>query len=440
MKNNTWVVLQREYTTRVKKKGFLVMTILGPVLLVALMLAPALLMKVGSSVKNYALVDETGVYVHAFDEQKHVFELLPDTATAREGIREGKYEGVLWIQKSGSDSAANHQKMVFLYESEPSMTTVEKITSLAENTLKMELIRKNAEMDSSMYEFINHASVEVISQDIETGERSYTEIKSLMAYIAGFLIYGFIFMFGSQIMAGVIEEKNSRIIEVMISSVKPFQLLMGKVLGLALVGLTQFLLWGLLTLLLVTVVGVLGGGGIDAAQMAAAQASAPGMDPTFGMNELQSRMVEIQEIVQSLHIKTFLIFFLVYFLGGYLLYASMFASVGSAVENQEDTNQLMWPITVPMLIGIIALSMIMHDPNGPLSFWLSIIPFTSPIIMLARIPFGVPTWELVLSIGLLILCFVGTTWMAARIYRVGILMYGKKGSYKELWRWIRYRS
>lgn len=440
MKNNIWVVLQREYLTRVKKKSFLVMTILGPILLVGIMLAPALLMKVGSSVKNYALVDETGLYLNAFDGSKHIFESLPDTSVARQGIVEGKYEGILWIRKNEVDSLSNHQKIVFLYESEPSMTTIEKVSSMAESRLRMELIRQNAQIDSSMYRYINDASVDVISQNIETGERSYTEIKSLMAYISGFLIYGFIFMFGSQIMSGVIEEKNNRIIEVIISSVKPFQLLMGKVLGLALVGLTQFLLWGLLTLLLVTVVGVLGGGGVDAAQMAAAQSAMPGMESGMELNGLQMRMAEIQDIVQSLHIKTFLIFFLVYFLGGYLLYASLFAAVGSAVENQEDTGQLMLPITIPMLIGIISLSMIMHDPNGPLSFWLSIIPFTSPIIMLARIPFGVPVWELVLSIGLLVLFFMGTTWMAARIYRVGILMYGKKGSYKELWRWIRYRS
>ena len=383
MKNNTWVVLQREYTTRVKKKGFFIMTILGPILLVALMFAPALLMQMGDESKTYALVDETDLYTEAFAGAEDTFEIVADTAAAKAGMREGKYAGALWIPVAGADS----------------------------------------------------------NQDMVTGERSYTEIKSIVAYVFGFLIYGFVFIYGSQIMSGVIEEKSNRIIEVMISSVKPFQLLMGKVLGLAFVGLTQLLLWGVLTLVLTMVIGMLGGGGsMEAAQMAAAQSSMPGMGAAMPMTEVQATMVEIQAIIESLHIKSLLLFFLAYFLGGYLLYASLFAAIGAAVEDQEDTNQFMWPVTIPLILGILVVATVLKSPDGPLAFWTSIIPFTSPIVMMARIPFGVPVWELVLSLGLLVLGFIGSTWVAARIYRVGILMYGKKGSYKELWKWIRYKE
>ena len=331
--------------------------------------------------------------------------------------------------------------VLFYQETDPSMSTIDEIESLAENELRMALMQKESDLDPALFEYINNAKVDVISQDMVTGERSYTEIKSIVAYVFGFLIYGFVFIYGSQIMSGVIEEKSNRIIEVMISSVKPFQLLMGKVLGLAFVGLTQLLLWGVLTLVLTMVIGMLGGGGsMEAAQMAAAQSSMPGMGAAMPMTEVQATMVEIQAIIESLHIKSLLLFFLAYFLGGYLLYASLFAAIGAAVEDQEDTNQFMWPVTIPLILGILVVATVLKSPDGPLAFWTSIIPFTSPIVMMARIPFGVPVWELVLSLGLLVLGFIGSTWVAARIYRVGILMYGKKGSYKELWKWIRYKE
>lgn len=435
MKNNTWVVLQREYMTRVKKKGFFVMTILAPILLVALMFTPALLMQVGGKAKTVALVDETGAYEGAFRNSEDHFEPVADTATAKIGLKEEKYDAILYIPQGSLDS--NRQTMLLFYQqNEPSMAMVEQIESDAQNKLRMNLIHASSDIRPELFDFVERAGVDVVTRNIETGERSYTEVKSLLAYAIGFLIYGFIFLFGSQIMSGVIEEKSNRIIEVMISSVKPFQLLMGKVLGLALVGLTQLLLWGVLTLVLTMVVGMAAGGGAEAAQAAAAGSMPGGMD----VNEVQATLLQIQDIVASLNLKTLLLYFLVYFLGGYLLYASLFAAVGSAVENQEDTNQFMWPITIPLLVGIIVVGVVLKDPYSPLAVWTSIIPFTSPIVMMARIPFGVPVWELALSLGLLVAGFIGTTWLAARIYRVGILMYGKKGSYKELWHWIRYRG
>ena len=438
MKNNTLVVLQREYMTRVKKKSFLIATILVPVLMVGLVFSSAWIANIGGSKTSFAVVDETGLYADAFvSDEYDTFEYVTDTAAAFADMREGKYEVLLWLPSGSQDSNRQHIKL-FYEKTEPSVTKLDKIETITETRLRMELLQRESDIDQETFTYINNAKTDIVSQNRKTGERSYTEVKTILAYVLGFLIYMFIFMFGNMIMAGVIEEKSSRIIEVMISSVKPMQLLMGKVLGLVLVCLTQFLVWIVLTSILMLVVGLLAGGSVDAAQIAAAQTGMPA--DKMPMGELQEMMMDIQSIVASLHIKQLALFFLVYFLGGYLLYASLFAAVGSAVEKEEDASQFMLPLTVPLIVALVITSNVLQNPSGPLAFWGSMIPFTSPIVMLARIPFGVPAWELALSIGLLVIGFVASIWVASRIYRVGILMYGKKGSYKEFWKWIRYKN
>ena len=438
MKNNTLVVLQREYMTRVKKKSFLIATILVPVLMVGLVFSSAWIANIGGSKTSFAVVDETGLYADAFvSDEYDTFEYVADTAEAFADMREGKYEVLLWLPAGSQDSNRQHIKL-FYEKTEPSITKLDKIETITETRLRMELLQRESDIDQETFTYINNAKTDIVSQNRKTGERSYTEVKTILAYVLGFLIYMFIFMFGNMIMAGVIEEKSSRIIEVMISSVKPMQLLMGKVLGLVLVCLTQFLVWIVLTSILMLVVGLLAGGSVDAAQIAAAQTGMPADRMPVG--ELQEMMMDIQSIVASLHIKQLALFFLVYFLGGYLLYASLFAAVGSAVEKEEDASQFMLPLTVPLIVALVITSNVLQNPSGPLAFWGSMIPFTSPIVMLARIPFGVPAWELALSIGLLVIGFVASIWVASRIYRVGILMYGKKGSYKEFWKWIRYKN
>ena len=438
MKNNTLVVLQREYMTRVKKKSFLIATILVPVLMVGLVFSSAWIANIGGSKTSFAVVDETGLYADAFvSDEYDTFEYVADTAEAFADMREGKYEVLLWLPAGSQDSNRQHIKL-FYEKTEPSITKLDKIETITETRLRMELLQRESDIDQETFTYINNAKTDIVSQNRKTGERSYTEVKTILAYVLGFLIYMFIFMFGNMIMAGVIEEKSSRIIEVMISSVKPMQLLMGKVLGLVLVCLTQFLVWIVLTSILMLVVGLLAGGSVDAAQIAAAQTGMPA--DRMPMGELQEMMMDIQSIVASLHIKQLALFFLVYFLGGYLLYASLFAAVGSAVEKEEDASQFMLPLTVPLIVALVITSNVLQNPSGPLAFWGSMIPFTSPIVMLARIPFGVPAWELALSIGLLVIGFVASIWVASRIYRVGILMYGKKGSYKEFWKWIRYKN
>ena len=291
-------------------------------------------------------------------------------------------------------------------------------------------------------------SVDINTMKIgEAGQesKSYTELNMILGMFAGILIYFFIFMFGAQVMRGVIEEKTSRIVEVIISSVKPFQLMMGKIVGVGLVGLTQFLLWVVLTFLIVTIVtSTISPGDSKKSVTEQMMMQKQGMNPAVseavssqkdsgeGMNAV---MEAINSVDFPLMIGTFIFFFIV----GYLLYAALFAAIGGAVDSEADTQQFMFPITIPLILSIVMAQYIIRDPDGPVAFWFSIFPLTSPVIMMIRIPFGVPYFQVVLSMVLLLLGFLGTTWLAAKIYRTGILMYGKKISYKELWKWIRYK-
>lgn len=434
-RNNTWVILQREYMNRVRKKSFLVMTILMPLLFVALMFAPALLSNVGKQSKSYLVVDETGTYTASFaDAAKDRYTFVADTAVAFDSLRAEACDGVIYIAASGLET--NRQNVDFFYmTSEPSMEQLNGIASRMTSSLRQKLMQEVGGMSPEAYELVNDADVEIGARNMETGEQTYSEVKTVLGYVFGFLIYLFIFMFGGMIMSGVIEEKTNRIVEVLISSVRPMQLLAGKIIGISLVGLTQLLIWGVLTFVLIFVGGLMFGGQIDAESVAAAQQMAAAGAPV----ELDA-MGKVMDMIHSVNLSRLFGIFIAYFIGGYLLYAALFAAVGAAVENENDTNQFMLPITIPLLLSIIVSVNILNDPNGPVAFWFSIIPFTSPIAMMIRVPFGVPGWELALSLGLLALGCVGTTWVAAKIYRVGILMYGKKTSYKELWKWLKYKA
>ena len=264
--------------------------------------------------------------------------------------------------------------------------------------------------------------------------------------VAGILIYFFIFMFGSQVMRGVIEEKTSRIVEVIISSVRPFQLMMGKIIGVGLVGLTQFLLWVVLTFAIVTAVtATMTSGDIKKSAAEQMMIQKHGMTPDISQaapaaNESANPMGGIMEAIGSVNFPVMIGAFLFFFVVGYLMYAALFAAIGGAVDSEADTQQFMLPITLPLILSIVMAQYIIRDPDGPVSFWFSIFPLTSPVVMMIRIPFGVPYLEVILSMVLLLLGFLGTTWLAGKIYRTGILMYGKKVSYKELWKWIRYKN
>jgi len=283
-----------------------------------------------------------------------------------------------------------------------------------------------------------------------TEQKSYTEVTMVVGLVASIMIYMFIFMFGAQVMRGVIEEKTNRIIEVIVSSVKPFQLMMGKIIGVALVGLTQFLLWIVFTFIIITAVQTafpqqFKKAPVEQAKIAGQSVALPNETAVATPNSINAdtgneQLNEVFEAFSSINLPVMIMAFLFYFLFGYLLYGALFAAIGAAVDNETDTQQFMLPVTVPLILSIVVAQTVIQNPESPLAFWLSMIPLTSPVIMMVRIPFGVPTWEIALSVGFLILGFLAATWLAAKIYRTGILMYGKKSNYRELWKWIRYKG
>jgi ABC-2 type transport system permease protein len=274
-----------------------------------------------------------------------------------------------------------------------------------------------------------------------------TGIAMALAYILGFLMYMLVFIFGAQVMRGVIEEKTSRVVEVIISSVKPIQLMMGKIIGIALVGLTQFVIWIMLTLAIVTVLKttLLKDSGVtEIAQtmpqnmMAGNQQAAASVTATSSMSPELAEFSKIFDNAMNQPWGLIIICFIFYFVTGYLLYASVFAAIGSAVDNETETQQFMLPVTIPIIVALMVAMGTMQNPESSISFWFSLIPLTSPIVMMARIPFGVPYWQIAVSMALMIVTFIGFVWMAAKVYRTGILMYGKKTSWKEMWKWLRY--
>jgi ABC-2 type transport system permease protein len=278
----------------------------------------------------------------------------------------------------------------------------------------------------------------ITEEDEKKGRSADVEVSTALGFAGGILIYFFIFLYGAQVMRGVIEEKTSRIVEVIISSVKPFQLMMGKIVGIALVGLTQFLLWVIFTFVIYsTVMNVVVKDKFSKDNIENIIQKSP--DGTSVENVDQ--MIETGQLVDRIKGINWLLMipaFIFYFLGGYLLYGALFAAIGGAVDNEADTQQFMLPITIPLILAIVVAQTVMHDPSGKVAFWFSIIPFTSPVVMMVRLPFQVQVWELMLSMGLLVIGFIFTTWLAGKIYRTGILMYGKKINYKELWKWLRY--
>ena len=291
----------------------------------------------------------------------------------------------------------------------------------------------NSGLDQELIDNLRaHVDIHIINLS-ESGDESESNsgIAFGVGYVSSFLLYMFIFIYGMQIMRGVTQEKTSRIIEVMIASVRPFQLMMGKILGIAAVGLTQFVLWAVMTTALTSATS-----SFILDQPAATEqfANEAGMD-TEGMSA-QDKAFDISKVLDKIELPTILASFLIYFLGGYLLYGALLAAIGSAVDSEADSQQFMLPVTLPLIFSMMMISIVIQEPHGTMAFWLSMIPFTSPVIMMMRLPFDVPLWELVLSVSLLIAGFCGTTWMAGRIYRIGIFMHGTKVNYKTLAKWF----
>ncbi len=443
--SKTATIIKREFLSRVRKRSFLVMTILGPVLMASIIIVPVVIAQLSDSDYAVAIVDDSDLFFDSFKSTENISftPLGTNVDQALELMHDKRFDAVLHIPEIAFQAPSSLRLF-----SERSVNFNAKL--LIENILKLEfesLKLSHAGIDEEVLRSID-TPINIQALRIKgDGEliTDYPEISMGLGIFSGLLIYIFIFLFGSQVLRGVLEEKTSRIVEIIVSSVKPFQLMIGKVIGVGLVGLTQFLIWIALTF------AIVGAFHLAMPEMfrftpdeqvfvSSAQVLSPGEieEQREYIQQHDTLAGQLMEGISAINFPVMILSFIFFFLGGYLLYAALFAAIGSAVDNEADTQQFMLPVTIPLLLSIIMAQMVISNPAGPVAFWLSIIPFTSPVIMMVRIPFGVPYAELALSATLLILGFVATTFLAARIYRTGILMYGKKTSYGELWKWIRH--
>ena len=412
-----WLIIKREYLVRVRKKSFIIMTILGPILMAALLIVPTYLAEENQENRIIAL-NEDANYILEDSEFIH-FTTIPtsEAELLKTDFSESPFYALLYIEGENFTLYSNQQISLSV-----SKSIERQLEQLIEHE-KLKLLGIDLQILEDASTEIN-ITTKIISEDGNTSN-SQAEASMGIGFISGILIYMFIFMYGTMVMRGVIEEKTSRIVEVIISSVKPFQLMMGKILGVALVGLTQFVLWILLTIIISTV-----------AELAFLDANV--MATEMNSSDQSVILAQVAEFTGGINLLQIFLAFIFYFLAGYLMYSALFAAVGSAVDAEADTQQFVLPITIPLILSFVLITPIMENPDGTLAFWMSMIPFTSPVIMMVRLPFGVANWELALSIGILIASFIGTTWLAGRIYRTGILMYGKKATYKEIWKWLKY--
>ena len=435
---NIFLVLRREYLVRVKKKSFLIMTILGPLLFVA-GYAAVIWIAVGSvDLKTVQVVDESNLFKNKFkDSESLKFAYVPSSIeVAKNGFEKSGSNALVYIPKD----VIKNPKSVRIYAAKNVSLDLK---SSIEDVIEKEIEEIKLSEAGITHKILEDSRVNVKSETIslsDGGEKSSSSgAATAIGGICAFLIYMSVLIYGTQVMRGITEEKTSRIVEVIISSVKPYQLMMGKIIGVAAVGLTQFVLWIVLTISLSSIATKVLSSKMpkdSAAMVSDMQKNMPNQSISGGV---ENPVAEVLGAVSSLNIPLILSCFLFYYLGGYLLYSALFGAVGAAVDSDADSQQFMFPITMPIIFSFVFAQFVLRDPDGSLAFWTSIIPFTSPIIMMVRIPFGVPAWELALSMVLLIAGFMGTIWLASRIYRVGILMYGKKVTYKELGKWIFYK-
>ncbi|MFC3197465.1 ABC transporter permease [Parapedobacter deserti] len=440
--NKIILIIKREYLSRVKKKSFLLVTFLVPLFLIGIYALTIYLTAKSfeSSQATVYVVDQSGLFTGKLNDTKGLtfIEASDDINKEKAHILSEKEKTFLLVIPANVVSSA---QVELLAKETASLSVQNDVSRQLENVLR-DIAFAEAGIDRATVDRIS-PKVRLMAKEItEEGEKDSSAGAAMgIAMFLSILVYICLFLYGAQVMRGIIEEKNNRIVEVIISSVKPFQLMMGKIIGIGLVGLTQFTLWIVLSSALM---GIAGAGMLDRQDIKAqieSQQGLPGEEIQSAAKSDGGMFSTVKQELGKVDFQTIIITFLLYFFGGYLLYSALFAAVGSAVDSETETQQFMFPITIPLLFTyILSFGVLINDPHGPLAFWLSMIPFTSPIAMLVRIPFGVPEWQIALSLGLLVGGFVLTTWVAARIYRVGILMYGKKPSYKELAKWFRYKG
>ncbi len=452
--NKIFLIIKREYITRVKKRSFIIMTILGPLLMACLFIVPVYVVQMEGETKIIGVIDETGVFANKFENTNDMKFLVlnTDLETTKNEIDSLNLYALLYIPKT---ELSVPQSAKLYSTKQPNII----VTGYIKNTMRNEVEALKLEasgIDPDILKSIK-TSINLLTIKLNKGgkeESSSTELSMAVGFIGGILIYIFIFMYGALVMRGVIEEKTNRIVEVIISSVKPFQLMMGKIIGVAMVGFTQFALWVIATLIIVS--SFLSFFSSDISNYKSSQLKLQNETVATEKPQVENErsflnespqeeisnesVIAIFDSIRSINFGVIIFSFLFYFIGGYLLYGALFAAIGSIVDSETDTQQFMLPLTVPLILSIVLAQFIIYNPDSPAAFWFSIFPLTSPVIMMIRIPFGVSLTDLYISMALLVAGFFGATWLAAKIYRTGILMYGKKISYKELWKWIIYRN
>lgn len=444
--NKIFLIIQREYISRVRKKSFIVMTILGPILMAGIWIAPIYLALKKQEKQKMEVIDESFLFKGLIPDKKDIHFDYPEISLdlAQADFYNTDYDAILYIPRNIIEGKGSPK---IFYKHQLGNATKEYVRStlnkmlydiiLAKNKVGLDVIRE-AEVGSRL---------DLLQEELQENGKSRkmnTGLNYGIGYGCGFLIYFFIFLYGVQVMRGVMEEKTNRIVEVILSSVKPFQLMMGKIIGIALVGLTQFLLWVVLTITISSVAGmtVLKNVEIEHIQQKE-EVLKTGADINYkkmGKIEDSSIAFKLLDDFKNIDVVAILFCFVFYFLAGYLLYAALFAAMGSAIDSESDTQQFMLPITIPLIFSLVISQYVIQYPNSNIAIWFSFIPLTSPVVMMMRLPFGVPAWQIAVSMCLLITGFFLTTWIAGRIYRTGILMYGKKVSWKEMSKWLFYKG
>ncbi len=416
------IIIGREYWTRVKKKSFIILTILAPILFATIIIVPAYVAKSSMEKEmNILVVDDNDLFINKFEDNamtKYSYRSGNIEVIKEEALGNG-FDVVLHILELSDAVRGN-----LYFEKEPSITFKSKIESQMDKVIFDKVLIDSFNIDPAKFEHIKaitKSSIAPIKIDEAGNEQeSFAEITQIMGMVFGMIIYFLIFLFASQVLRGVLEEKTNRIVEVLISSVKPMQLMVGKIVGIALVGLTQFALWLGFTFIILAVINIFG---------ISTSTDMPEI-PTSLFADIQNFFpVSFAELILCL---------LFYFFVGYLTYSALFAAVGAAVDTEADSQQFVFPVTIPLILAIALLVPISTDPSSPLAVWMSMIPLTSPIAMMIRLPAGVPLYELLASMAISIVFLIGVIWFAAKIYRTGILMYGKKISYTELFKWLKY--
>lgn len=434
------LVIKREYVQRVSKKSFLLLTFLMPVLFAALVFVPLWLSSIkGDEVKKIVVLDTTGKYAPLLKNTEEITFVFADGDMGT--YQNDKDKEIYAFLSIDGDLLQNPKAAVLYSQKQIPISIKSEVTNQLDDILREE---KLASFNiPNLKEIIEESKVSCELQTVKweadgSANTTSSEVASVAGFVLTFLIYMFIMMYGAMVMQGVMEEKTNRIMEVMVSSVRPFDLMMGKIIGIGMVGLTQVFLWVIMTfVLLMGAIFFIGGDTTQAVDIMASNQ----LHQTMSLpNTANPAALQLQQVLNSIQITRLGINFVLYFIGGYLMYASLFAAIGSAVDQQEDSSQFMTPMMILMIFALYAGIYSVENPDGPLAFWCSLIPFTSPIVMMVRLPFDIPLWENLLSLFLLFGAAFGCVWISAKIYRVGILMYGKKPGIMEILRWINYRG